>query len=64
MTPRGHSSNEAWYFQLMAAHRRGLARHWPLVLLAFVVAVAIGLASPDRGAPHPAPSPTDAPAVK
>jgi hypothetical protein len=64
MTPRGHSSNEDWYFRLMAAHRRGLVRHWPLVLVAFGAAVAIGLASDDRSAPHTAPSPTYAAAVK
>ena len=64
MTPRGHGSNEAWYFRLMAAHRRGLVRHWPLVLVAFAAAVAIGLASPDRIAPHTAASSMDATAVK
>ena len=64
MTPRGHGSNETWYFQRMAAHRRGLVRHWPLVLVAFGAAVAIGVASPDRSTPHTAPSPTYAAAVK
>jgi hypothetical protein len=64
MTPHGHSSNEAWYFQLMAAHRRGWVRHWPLVLLAFGVAVAIGLASPDRSARHTTRAPTSAAAVR
>ena len=64
MTLRGHSSNEAWYFQLMAAHRRGLVRHWPLVLVAFAAAVAIGVASPDRSTPRTAPSPTHADAVR
>ncbi len=52
MTPRGHSSNETWYFQLMAAHRRALVRRWPLVLAAFGAAVAVGVASPDRSTPH------------
>ena len=64
MTPRGHGSNEAWYFRLMAAHRQGLVRHWPLVLVAFVAAVAIGLASPDRSTPQTAASSMYATAVK
>jgi hypothetical protein len=50
--PRGHNPNEAWYFQLMADHRRGLVRHWPLVLVAFVIAIVIGVLSPDRSTPN------------
>lgn len=64
MASRGHSSSEAWYFRLMAAHRRGLVRHWPLVLLAFGVAVAIGVASPDRSAPHTAQTPMATAAIR
>lgn len=50
--PRGHSPNETWYFEQVAAHRRGLVRHWPLVLAAFGVAIVIGVVSPDRSRPH------------
>jgi hypothetical protein len=59
MTPLA-GSYEAWYAGLKAAHRRGLIRHWPRVLAAYVVAVGVaivvGVLSPDRSQPH-APSP-------
>jgi hypothetical protein len=38
----------AHYVQMMGAHRRGLVRHGPLVLVALGLAIAVGLASPDR----------------
>ena len=43
----------AHYVRMMASHRRELGRHWPVVLIALGVAIAIGLASPDRSKPHP-----------
>jgi hypothetical protein len=60
MTPRAANSYEAWYAQRMAAYRQGLTRHWPLVLVAFVIAVVVGVLSPDRSQPHTPPSPAPA----
>jgi hypothetical protein len=39
---------------MMTERRRELSRHWPVVLLAFAVAIAIGVTSPDRSKPHQA----------
>jgi hypothetical protein len=60
MTPPVANSYEAWYARLRAGYRRGMARHWPLVLVALVIAIVIGVLSPDRSQPHGAPSPTAA----
>ena len=64
MTRQGHSPTEAWYMRRMAAHRRGLVRHWPFVLLALAIAVVIGLLSPDRSKPHAAAAPAPAVSVQ
>jgi len=48
MTPRADDSYEIWYAQLMTGYRHGLARHWPLVLVALAIAVVVGVLSPDR----------------
>ncbi|HLZ74914.1 hypothetical protein [Phenylobacterium sp.] len=64
MTRQGHSPVEAWYMRRMAAHRRGLVRHWPFVLVALAVAVVIGVLSPDRSKSSPPPPPAPAAAVR
>jgi hypothetical protein len=64
MTSQGHDPTEAWYIRRMAAHRRGLTRYWPLVLVAFAAAVVIGLLSPDRSRPPASPSPAPAATVR
>jgi hypothetical protein len=63
MTRQGHSPTETWYMSRMAAHRRGLVRHWPFVLAALAAAVVIGVLSPDRSRSSPAPSPAPAAAA-
>jgi hypothetical protein len=64
MTPRSHSPTEAWYQRRMAEHRRGLMRHWPFVLAALVLAVVIGLLSPDRSKSNPPSSRAPASSVR
>jgi hypothetical protein len=64
MLPPAPNANEAWYRRRMAEHRQGLARHWPLVLVALGVAIAIGVVSPDRSRPDRAPAPPAAADVK
>jgi hypothetical protein len=64
MKPRAAGSYQAWYTQLMAARRRGLSRHWPLVPVALVIAIVIGILSPDRSKPHTPQSPAPASGVR
>ncbi|THD55048.1 hypothetical protein [Phenylobacterium sp.] len=64
MTPRASSSYEAWYARLKVAHRRALARHWPLVLVAFAIAIVVGVLSPDRSKPPASPATTSAESVR
>jgi hypothetical protein len=54
----------ARYVRMMTDHRRELVRQWPLVLVAFGVAIAIGVASPDRSEPHPDGAPSAATKAK
>jgi hypothetical protein len=45
-------ASAAPHVRMMTERRRELTRHWPVVLLAFAVAIAIGVTSPDRSKPH------------
>ncbi len=51
MQPSATDPNEAWHHRRMACRRRELGAHWPIVLLALGMAIAIGLTSPDRSQP-------------
>jgi hypothetical protein len=47
----------AHYVRMISAHRREVGRHWPLVLIALGIVIAIGVASPDRSKIHAPPPP-------
>ena len=64
MTLRDHSPTETRYVQVMTAHRRGLARRWPLVPVAPGVAGVIGVLSPDRNKLQAARSPATVASVR